>query len=125
MSGRKLVALIDDAAVGVVRDDSDQWAFQYDAGWLNHPGGFALSPHLPLQVAPHRDGSSQRQVQWYFDNLLPEEGQRVSLSEDAKIDIADAFGLLTYYGSESAGSLTLLPAITHERGFSIGWYSMR
>jgi serine/threonine-protein kinase HipA len=48
-------------------------------------------------------------VQWYFDNLLPEENQRVLLAGDAQIDVADAFGLLGYYGAESAGSLTLLP----------------
>ena len=57
---------------------------------------------------PIVDSSSNRQVQWYFDNLLPEEGARTLLAKDAKLDIADAFGLLTYYGSESAGSLTLL-----------------
>jgi serine/threonine-protein kinase HipA len=48
-------------------------------------------------------------VQWFFDNLLPEEGQRVLLAGDAKLDTADAFGLLAWYGAESAGSLTLLP----------------
>jgi len=44
-----------------------------------------------------------------FDNLLPEEGQRVLLAGDAGLDEADAFGLLTWYGAESAGSVTLLP----------------
>src|SRR5690606_9217778 len=55
------------------------------------------------------DGASQRPVQWYFDNLLPEEGQRVLLAADARLDKADAFGLLAWYGAESAGSLTLRP----------------
>jgi len=55
------------------------------------------------------DGASQRPVQWYFDNLLPEEDQRVLLAGDAKLDAADAFGLLAWYGAESAGSVTLLP----------------
>lgn len=54
------------------------------------------------------DGASQRPVQWYFDNLLPEEGQRTLLAGDAKLDTADAFGLLSYYGAESAGSVALL-----------------
>src|SRR3546814_12925840 len=31
------------------------------------------------------------------------------MATDAGIRAADAFGLLSYYGSESAGSLTLLP----------------
>ena len=55
------------------------------------------------------DGASQRPVQWYFDNLLPEEDQRVLLAKDARLDAADAFGLLAWYGAESAGSVTLLP----------------
>jgi serine/threonine-protein kinase HipA len=55
------------------------------------------------------DGASQRPVQWYFDNLLPEEGQRLLLAGDARLDAADAFGLLAWYGAESAGSVTLLP----------------
>lgn len=55
------------------------------------------------------DGASQRPVQWYFDNLLPEEGQRMLLAGDARLDAADAFGLLAWYGAESAGSVTLLP----------------
>jgi serine/threonine-protein kinase HipA len=49
-------------------------------------------------------------VQWYFDNLLPEEGQRTLLARDAGIKHdADAFALLAHYGAESAGSVTLLP----------------
>src|SRR3546814_1211487 len=77
--------------------------------WLAYAGRFALSPALPLSSAPILDGSSLRPVQWYFDNLLPEEAQRQLMATDAGIRAADAFGLLSYYGSESAGSLTLLP----------------
>jgi len=55
------------------------------------------------------DGASQRPVQWYFDNLLPEEGPRALLARDANLDVADAFGLLALYEAESAGSVTLLP----------------
>ena len=70
---------------------------------------FALSPHLPLSREPLLDGATRRPVQWYFDNLLPEEGQRILLADDAGVEAADAFGLLAWYGAESAGSLTLLP----------------
>jgi len=55
----------------------------------------------------HTDGSSVRPVQWYFDNLLPEELLREVLAKEAKIDQSDAFGLLSHFGSESAGSLVL------------------
>jgi len=109
MKGRSLHASINQTEVGTLKEVDGLWSFQYSADWLGSSGGFALSPHLPLSAEPLRDGASKRPVQWYFDNLLPEEGQRVLLAGDAKLDAADAFGLLAWYGAESAGSLTLLP----------------
>lgn len=109
MKGRSLHASINQTEVGTLKEVDGLWSFQYSADWLGSPGGFALSPHLPLTAEPLLDGASKRPVQWYFDNLLPEEGQRVLLAGDAKLDTADAFGLLAWYGAESAGSLTLLP----------------
>lgn len=109
MSERALLASINGEPVGTLQDVNGIWAFRYADAWLNNPRRFALSPHLPLQENALLDLSTQRPVQWYFDNLLPEENQRVLLAGDAHIDAADAFGLLGYYGAESAGSLTLLP----------------
>jgi len=109
MSDRSLRALINQMEVGHLREVTGLWSFQYTADWLSHPKSFALSPHLPLATEPLLDSASQRPVQWYFDNLLPEEGQRTLLAEDAQLEAADAFGLLAWYGAESAGSLTLLP----------------
>lgn len=106
---RALLASINQAAVGTLQEVAGLWSFQYAADWLGNPQCFALSPHLPLAAEPLVDGASKRPVQWYFDNLLPEEGQRVLLAGDAKLDAADAFGLLAWYGAESAGSVTLLP----------------
>lgn len=107
MSARQLLVLIDGQTIGSLSEVSGLWSFRYADAWLDHPQRFALSPHLPLQRDALLDGASTRPVQWYFDNLLPEEGQRVLLAGDARIDAADAFGLLAWYGSESAGSLTL------------------
>ncbi|WP_434776556.1 HipA domain-containing protein [Pseudomonas oryzihabitans] len=101
---RELLAWIDDRLVGRLRDKNGIWSFQYEPDWQ----AFALCPQLPLQSEPLIDGSSQRPVQWYFDNLLPEEGQRHLLAQDARLNAADAFALLSWYGAESAGSLTLL-----------------
>lgn len=109
MKGRTLHASINRTAVGTLQEVDGLWSFQYTANWLGSPDGFALSPHLPLTAEPLLDGASKRPVQWYFDNLLPEEGQRVLLARDARLDAADAFGLLAWYGAESAGSVTLLP----------------
>lgn len=108
MKGRSLHASINQAQVGTLQEVEGLWGFQYAGDWLNSPEGFALSPHLPLTTELLLDGASKRPVQWYFDNLLPEEGQRVLLAGDAKLDAADAFGLLAWYGAESAGSVTLL-----------------
>ena len=109
MKGRSLHASINQTEVGTLKEVDGLWSFQYSADWLVSSAGFALSPHLPLTAEPLLDGASKRPVQWYFDNLLPEEGLRVLLAGDAKLDAADAFGLLAWYGAESAGSLTLLP----------------
>ena len=66
-----------------------------------------LSLSLPLLP----EGMSHRGdvVEHYFDNLLPEEGQRQLIARAAHTSVADAFGLLTQFGAESAGSITLLP----------------
>jgi serine/threonine-protein kinase HipA len=109
MSGRSLRVSINQMEVGTLQEVAGLWGFQYAAEWLAYPLAFPLSPHLPLTTEHLLDGASKRPVQWYFDNLLPEEGQRVLLAGDAKLDSADAFGLLAWYGAESAGSMTLLP----------------
>ncbi|WP_349569901.1 HipA domain-containing protein [Azotobacter salinestris] len=106
---RRLLAWIDSQQIGTLSDRDGIWSFRYVSAWLEAPGNFALCPGLPLQAEEQQDGSTRRPVQWYFDNLLPEEGQRVLLASAAKVDGADAFGLLGHYGAESAGSLTLLP----------------
>ncbi len=110
MVERILQASINGTPVGVLRDEADIWSFEYDPAWLASPTGYALSPALPLQPGRQVDGSTSRPAQWYFDNLLPEEGQRALLARDAGLrNEADAFALLAHYGAESAGSLTLLP----------------
>lgn len=108
MTGRSLHASINGRQVGALAEDNGVWSFQYAGLWLNAADRYPLSPSLPLQEATIVDGSTRRPVQWFFDNLLPEEGQRLLLSKSAKIREADAFGLLEYYGAESAGALTLL-----------------
>lgn len=107
MTDRYLLATLNQTEVGRLHEVAGLWRFHYAESWLTSPQRFALSPHLPLTGDPIVDGASTRPVQWYFDNLLPEEGQRVLLAADAKLDKADAFGLLAWYGAESAGSLTL------------------
>lgn len=107
---RELQAWIGERLVGHLCDDNGVWRFDYADDWDD----FDLCPTLPRKHRSIVDGSSQRPVQWYFDNLLPEEGQRQLLASDARLDASDAFALLGYYGAESAGSLTLLAPQQHQ-----------
>ena len=109
MNTRSLHVFINNIEVGVLAESGAVWRFDYSQEWIGNPNSFDLSPHMPRGEKTHLDGGSVRSVQWYFDNLLPEEGARILLAKDARVDRADAFGLLQYYGAESAGSITLLP----------------
>jgi serine/threonine-protein kinase HipA len=104
---RVLNVSINDRPVGQLRELNDIWTFEYDVSWLQDSNAFSLSKGLSMTTPLHTDGSSVRPVQWYFDNLLPEELLREVLAKEAKIDKSDAFGLLKHFGSESAGSLVL------------------
>ncbi len=108
-TARELVASINGATVGILRDQADIWTFEYDSTWVKSADGFDLAPGIPRSQGKIIDGASSRPIQWFFDNLLPEEEAREVLARDAKLSRADAFGLLEYYGKESAGAITLLP----------------
>jgi len=107
MSGRELEISVNGQIVGHLREAGDLWTFAYAPEWAAAENTFDLSPALPRSQRVHADGASSRPVQWYFDNLLPEESLRVVLAKEAKIEAEDAFGLLAYFGAESAGSLVL------------------
>ena len=80
MTGKSLCAWINQTPVGTLQEAQGIWRFEYTSAWRQAAHSFALSPHLPLQAPLLQDGASQRPVQWYFDNLLPEEQQRVLLA---------------------------------------------
>ncbi|HSC82071.1 MAG TPA: HipA domain-containing protein [Pseudomonas sp.] len=107
---RQLRVWFNEQPVGLLGEQDNLWLFRYDATWLANAASFDLAPQLPRAAEEIRDGASQRPVQWFFDNLLPEEQARTLLAQDARVDAADAFALLAYYGAESAGALTLLAA---------------
>ncbi len=103
---RQLEVWLDQHRIGELHEQGNLWALHYDAAW--RANGFDLSPALPRSAGDIQDGGSQRPVQWFFDNLLPEEAGRQLVAADAGINAADAFGLLQRFGPESAGALTLL-----------------
>lgn len=105
---RAMDVLINGRQIGTLIDDRGIWSFTYYLPWLASDDAFPLNAALLLRAEAHIDSSSDRPVQWYFDNLLPEENARQLLARDAKVDLNDAFSLLAFYGAESAGSLTLL-----------------
>ena len=105
---RELVASINGVEVGVLRDEANIWSFEYNSDWRSAADGYDLAPDLPRTEGKIVDGGTKRPVQWFFDNLLPEEGARDLLAREARITGSDSFGLLSYYGKESAGSITLL-----------------
>lgn len=105
---RVLVVRVNDRNVGWLVAAKNTWAFEYSRDWRAAPYAFPLSPGLPLTKSVHLDGASSRPVQWYFDNLLPEEDLLKILARGAELDHTDAFGILQHFGGESAGSLVLL-----------------
>ena len=106
---RTLAVFLNDKPVGTLSEGEDLWSFAYDAQWAQASDSFDLAPGLPRAERVHQDGGTSRPVQWYFDNLLPEETLRETVSREAGIKGDDAFALLAYLGAESAGSLVLLP----------------
>ena len=107
MTVRTLHVLINGALVGTLRDADNIWAFQYASTWLESPRAFSLAPSIPLVGDWQVDGASVRPVQWFFDNLLPEDLMRQVLAKEVDVESADAFGMLERLGSESAGALVL------------------
>lgn len=105
---RELLASINGVEVGVLRDEANLWSFEYAPGWIAAAESYDLAPDLPRSAGKIIDGATTRPVQWFFDNLLPEEDARELLAREAHITGSDSFGMLEYYGKESAGSITLL-----------------
>lgn len=114
MTERSLKVLSNGQHMGTLTDTDGVWSFGYAPEWLSFKQRFELAPAFPLNETVVVDGSSQRPVQWFFDNLLPEEAMRTALAKEAKLESEDSWGLLAYYGRESAGSLTLLPPSEHD-----------
>jgi serine/threonine-protein kinase HipA len=108
VTSRTLDVYIDQVRVGSLHEGNDIWSFSYDPSWTQRADAYDLAPALPRAQGTVTDGASLRPVQWYFDNLLPEELLRQAIARDVGLPADDAFALLAYLGAESAGSPTLL-----------------
>jgi serine/threonine-protein kinase HipA len=108
VTDRKLDIFFNDSRVGELFETGNVWTLRYSPEWAQRQDSFDLSPALPRSQLEHTDGATLRPVQWYFDNLLPEETLRTVLAKEANVPDEDAFGLLAYFGAESAGAIVLL-----------------
>lgn len=104
MTERMLHLWLGERLIGTLTERDASWAFRYEPNWLVADDGFDLSPTLKRQADEIVDGGSSRPAQWFFDNLLPEEGARELLAIELNVDRADAFALLRAPGAESAGA---------------------
>lgn len=104
---RELKVYLDRIFVGTLFEQASLWGFAYAESWLL--SGYNLITGLNFQHGKQFDGATKRPVQWFFDNLLPEEQARTLLEKQVKVQPGDVFSLLTAIGHESAGAFTLLP----------------
>lgn len=103
---RTLNVFVDESTVGTLFENNGVWSFEYHTNWLMN--GFPLAPGLPLEQEMIVDSGTLRPVQWFFDNLLPEEAARTRLVDSLPKGEWDAWELLKHFGAESAGAITLL-----------------
>lgn len=104
---RVLHVFIDATRIAALEENQGIWSLQYDPEWVER--GYDLGPGLPLSAASIVDSGSVRPVQWFFDNLLPEDAARTRLVASLPGRRGDAWDLLERFGAESAGALILLP----------------
>ncbi|MDM0115749.1 HipA domain-containing protein [Variovorax sp. J22R133] len=78
--------------------------FEYDAQWLDQPGGYVLAPQFPLQA----DRFSGHLVRSFFENLLPEGEALEDVVAAIHLHGASSFEILGRLGAELPGVLSLL-----------------
>jgi len=89
----------------LVQDEHGNMGFQYDPGWLSHPGAIPLSHSLPL--TDKRFGRNESRG--YFAGVLPEQHQREVIARNLGISAKNDFAMLDKIGGECAGAVTFLP----------------
>ena len=89
------------------------WTFEYAADWTAH----ALSPNFPLTTRHYQDVTNLRQVEWFFENLLPEGRLRDLIASRDRIDPGDTWALVVRHGQDTAGALSLISDELPESSF--------
>jgi serine/threonine-protein kinase HipA len=83
---RSLAVCLDRRLVGTLTDTNGVWSLAYEREWQEAVDAFDLAPSLPRHRGCITDSSSERPVQWFFDNLLPEDLQREVFASLAHVD---------------------------------------
>jgi serine/threonine-protein kinase HipA len=98
----ELIALLNERAVGTVRQDRGRLTFEYTDAWRSAPDAYPLSLSMPLAAAHHGHAS----IAPYLWGLLPDSefilsqwGQRFHVSP------RNPFALLTQVGEDCAGAV--------------------
>lgn len=79
--------------------------FEYDAQWLQQPGGYVLAPQFPLQQTQFT-GTAVRN---FFENLLPEGMALDDVLSALALRDPNTLELLGQLGQDLPGVLSLLP----------------
>jgi len=82
-----------------------EYFFEYDAQWLQQPGGYALAPQFPLQPARFTGNT----VRSFFENLLPEGTALEDVVQALALRNPNMLELLGRLGQDLPGVLSLLP----------------
>ena len=91
--------------VGTLEVKKGQWKFTYSTEWKD----YSLSPNFPIATKKYEDTANDKQVEWFFENLLPEGRLRDLIATRDRIDPRDTWALLVRHGQDTAGALSLIP----------------
>ena len=81
---------------------NDRWSLDYEAGWVDSPEAFPLSPPLPLQ--PPANGYAIGAVKRFVENLLP-EGRALDITATTYgVSKSNIFALINALGTETTGA---------------------
>ncbi|MEI6704234.1 MAG: HipA domain-containing protein, partial [Deltaproteobacteria bacterium] len=100
---RELLVSSNSLKVGILSVNEGLWSFRYAETWREWP----LSPQFPVLPEIFIDRHDNRQVEWFFDNLLPEGRVRQLIAARERIDSADTWAFLLRHGQDMAGAISL------------------
>ncbi len=105
MKSKSLYIYLNTVFVGVIsKSSSGEIIFKYTGEWIRD--GFAISTSLPLQ----EDSFKGEVVSRYFDNLLPDNDEILSLlASKFGAESKRSFDLLSVIGRDCVGALSFLP----------------